>query len=122
VKLATGSVYIRLHLEFFNGHVCNFHGVATYEGGAFVYRRPRADRSTCALSIRPGGAEVVIEDPGGSCKDLFCGARGGLGGTKFEVRSRRKIRYLKRLKASREFAEAVQQFTRLRSTRPAGPR
>ena len=47
---------------------------------------------------------------GGNCRAYSCGARGGYHGAGFPIKSRRTIRYLKLVKASREFIEAVDEF------------
>src|SRR6476660_3949917 len=51
VKVSPTTAYIRTHLEFFNGHVCNIWGVARLEGDALVYRGPNnIEGKPCMLS------------------------------------------------------------------------
>jgi hypothetical protein len=37
VKTSPSTAYVKTHLEFFNGHVCNIYGVADVKGSALVY-------------------------------------------------------------------------------------
>ncbi|HEV2185931.1 MAG TPA: hypothetical protein VGR70_01910, partial [Stellaceae bacterium] len=47
VKLTPNTAYIRIHLEFFNGHQCSIWGIAEVVGQSLVYREPS---SQCELS------------------------------------------------------------------------
>ena len=103
------AAYVRTHLDFYNGHQCGLYGIAHVEGADLVYREPAGKLVAdlrCVLHVTRKGAKVVLSDEGGSCK-AYCGARGSLSGDSFPVSSRRTIRYMARLKASREFKEAV---------------
>jgi hypothetical protein len=108
---AEDKVYFRLHLEFYNAHLCGLYGIATYEHGAFVFRDPSEDlESACVLTIRLGQDNVALEDADGGCRSYYCGARGAFSGESFPSKSRRPIGYMKRLKASHEYSEAVDNF------------
>ncbi|HEY8698423.1 MAG TPA: hypothetical protein VIM02_12475 [Rhizomicrobium sp.] len=101
-----GAAYVRLHLTFDNGHLCGLHGIAEPEGDALVYRPRDNIEGPCALSLRSHAGRLVFGDADDACKFDFCGARGILNGAGFPLSSRRPIRYLPRLLASREYAEA----------------
>jgi len=76
------------------------------EGEALVLR-PQADTGErCELKLVVKDGALRFDDTGG-CRRYFCGARGGFVGEAFAVTSRRPIRYMARLKASREFAQAL---------------
>ena len=51
--------------------------------------------------------KLVFSDPGSNCKAQYCGERGRFEGTAFPMTSRRDIRYMTRLLASREYHEAI---------------
>jgi hypothetical protein len=110
VAYTSDKIYFRIHLEFYNGHTCDLLGIAKYEDGAFVYRGPAGGTDICVLAIRPVNKDVTLEDVGGHCKSASCGARGGYHGVGFPLTSRRAIRYMARLKASKEYANAVSEF------------
>ena len=109
VPTGPDAAYVRTSLEFYNGHQCSLSGIAHTEGADLVYREPAAKQigdTRCVLHVARKGADVVLSDEDGSCK-VYCGARGSLSGDSFRASSRRPIRYMVRLKASRQFREAV---------------
>ncbi len=113
VPTAPRTAYVRAHLDFYNGHQCGIYGIAHVEGADLVYREPAGKVPAdlrCVLHVTRKGARVVLSDEGGSCKS-YCGARGSLADDSFPVSSRRTIRYMERLKASREFRDAVAEDT-----------
>lgn len=112
VPVDTEHVYVRIHLDFYNGHSCGFHGVARHENGAFGYRGQESaatSPSRCVLRVGIDKGQLSITDrlEGGvsSCQD-YCGARGSLNHT-IGMDRRRPIRYMERLKASRQYQEAL---------------
>jgi hypothetical protein len=119
-------LYVRADLHFFNGHVCGISGIASYEGGGFVYRNPDpdsgADGRPCTLRVSATKTKLVLDDrvdgSEATCAS-FCGARGSLSGFEIELSRRRPIRYLPRLKASSEYKLAVEQLAALAKPRPA---
>jgi hypothetical protein len=52
VRITPTSAYVRLHLEFFNGHMCDIWGVAEVEGDALV----------CTTSAYPHGQSRCWSD------------------------------------------------------------
>jgi hypothetical protein len=111
VRVQPDAAYIRMRLEFFNGHSCTMWGVARAEGTELVYRRPAAPgREACVLRLRFADGRVALQDENAQCRSWDCGARGGYQGITFPTASRRTITYMARLRASREFAEAMAEF------------
>jgi hypothetical protein len=109
VRLDADSAYVRSRLEFYNGHSCASWFVARVEGDALVYREPNppAHRGQCVLTIRRDGEVMRFGDESGACTREFCGARGSYNRRKLPVSSQRPIRYMARLLASRQYAEAM---------------
>lgn len=111
-------VYVRVHLDFYNGHTCGIYGMARYEDGGFVHRAsdsPPPGEQSCTLRIGVEKGKLTLTDrprPDASrtCSD-YCGARGSL---EYEIGmdKRRPIRYLERLKASRQYKEAQDELGR----------
>ena len=109
VPTGPAAAYVRTSLEFYNGHECSLSGIAHVEGADLVYREPVAKQigdQRCVLHVTRKGGKVLLTDQDGSCK-AYCGARGSFSGDDFPASSRRTIRYMARLKASREFKEAL---------------
>jgi hypothetical protein len=115
VKLAPDAAYVRARLDFYNGHFCAIYGVAHVEDRELVYRGPPetyVGAKQCVLHIAVSGKSLTLADRG-SCS-ANCGARGGFDKAAFPTASRRPIRYMTRLKASREFAAAMTEEHRIR--------
>jgi len=108
VPVRPGTVYFRTHLEFYNGHVCDLSGLASWRrAGVLLYEGPALDEGPpCRLRIAVADQEVRFEDADQTCK-ASCGARGSFDGEAFPRGARREIRYLDRLKASREYRQAL---------------
>ncbi len=108
VAVRPGALYFRTHLEFYNGHVCELSGLASWRrAGVFVYEGPVVDEDPpCRLQVAVGRDAVRLVDADQTCK-MYCGARGSFDGETFPLSARREIRYLDRLKRSREYREAV---------------
>jgi hypothetical protein len=115
VRFDDSHVYLRAKLNFYNGHSCSIYGIATYENNAFVYRHSDENSAeTCALSVASNGEFLLLTDRSGpdapsTCKS-YCGARGSLTDFKIEMSKRRPIRYMNIIKASREYAAAVDEL------------
>jgi len=114
VEVAPGRAYVRADLSFFNGHQCGFAGVAALESSGLVYREPAngASGAACVLSVTrsndaKGVATVALIDDQDQCRAAFCSAGGGFNGVSWKADSRRQIRYLDRLRASKPFAAAL---------------
>lgn len=118
-------LYLRAHLEFANGHVCDIAGMAGYEHGAFVYHDPTPPlprERACALRLHVTDKKLVLTDretpdAEATCR-AYCGAQGSLD---YEIgrEERREIRYMARLKKSREYRKAEQDLKTVESRTPA---
>ncbi|MGZ3410699.1 MAG: hypothetical protein ACXWJT_05290 [Xanthobacteraceae bacterium] len=111
VKVSPSTAYIRTHLEFFNGHVCNIWGVAKIEGDALVYRGPsNIEGKPCVLSVKTVGGKVTLFDEHDACTVGTCGNRGMYTGEKFDLKTRRAIRYMDVLTKSEQYTDAVKEY------------
>jgi len=112
VPVAQGAAYVRVHLDYYNGHTCGIYGVATARADALVYRDLKANYESatgCVLTVRRSGKSLSIDDGGGTCSS-YCGARGTFSDVKLPDKSKRPIRYLPRLKQSSEYREALAEW------------
>ena len=117
VPYKAGAAYFRIHLEFFNGHECAMSGIAEARVDRLVYVGPKDDDGApCTLTIRHAANGVhIYENENGACRNQTCGERGGYGykpngPADFKPADRRPIRYLPRLLASREYADAAKEY------------
>jgi len=108
VKISPTTAYVRTHLEFFNGHVCNIWGVAKVEGDGLVYHREtNSQGKPCLLSMKVQAGKVTLDDKDGACAIGTCGNRGMYNGTAFELKKRRVISYMDVLVNSDQYKDAV---------------
>jgi hypothetical protein len=115
VKVRRDRAYVRTQLYFNNGHQCALNGLASVLGDNLVLKQiddPSGD--VCELMLSVEGGRIVFHDRDNMCMMHNCGMRGSFEGTNFALSSRRAIRYMKRLLASREYRAA------LRSGTPSG--
>ena len=112
VKISPSAAYIRLKLNFYNGHECNLWAVGELEDGALTYHdpTPEFDGHLCVLKLTIKKSKIYLEDVNLTCRRMYCGARGGLDGDLFDLSKRRNIRYMDRLKSSREFHDALKAY------------
>jgi len=69
-------VLVRSELTFFNGHMCDFEAEGEWVDDEL--RVPsELDESGCVLILRFLDGKLVTDDPGTSCKERYCGMRGG---------------------------------------------
>jgi hypothetical protein len=111
VQISNSEAYVRLHLEFDNGHECNIHGVSSFGNNTFTYHSMsvRGIPTDCTLTLRAGSPKLTISDLGQRCRIISCGARGQYDGTSFDLSARRKIRYLPVILNSPEYQEAMKE-------------
>jgi len=122
VPYDANHVYVRAHLEFYNGHLCGIAGMARFENGKFVYHDPQPPiegHAPCALSVGIDKDKLTLSDRSGpegesTCHALHCGMRGSLN-YQIGMEKRRAIRYMDRLKSSRQYQQAIED---LRKTEP----
>lgn len=117
VKLSDNTAYINYALFFFNGHTCALSGVAEEKNGKLFYadQSPLNPEGGCTLEISMKGNDLITNDTSDYAKvqqgcNYYCGARGTLENVSFPVKSKREIRYMKRLKNSEEFKEALKAY------------
>lgn len=118
VPVAPHAAYVRVHLDYYNGHTCDISGVASAEGSALIYPdgKPNYESDAgCILTVKRLGKSLSIDDRGSSCSS-YCGARGTLSNVSLPYESKRPIRYLPRLKQSSEYRDALTEW------RTGGPR
>jgi hypothetical protein len=110
IKVSPTTAYVKTHLEFFNGHVCNIRGIADLEGGVLVYHGPdNIEGKPCALSVAVVKGKVTLNDKDGHCAIGTCGNRGMYNGTAFELKRRRTIRYMDILLKSDDYKAALKE-------------
>lgn len=118
VKVTESDAYLRVHLKFDNGHICDIYGIGQFSGNAFSFSRAArfgrrgATPGTCNLTIKLDHGKLHISDPGQQCRVGTCGARGYYDGAEFDLKSKRRIRYMPIILASREYKAALAEFER----------
>jgi hypothetical protein len=122
VPFEESNIYIRAHLEFFNGHECSIWGIAKYKDGMFVYHdpTPSMDESpSCTLKVSVSGKKLMLSDidnaTGRSTCSMYCGARGSFSNYAIARSSKKNIRYLKRLMTSPQYLESIDAFKKVQS-------
>jgi len=111
VRYGEASAYIRTRLHFTNGHLCSLFGIAEVEGNQLVYRsapEPEDKSSACVLALKIESKAIVFEDRA-ECQ-LRYGFRGGFDNARFERSRRRPIAYLDRIRNSRQYREALEEY------------
>ena len=106
------AAYVRMDLEFSNGHSGRIFGVATYGKNSLVYNNGKRGDERCIVEFVWSAAAVVTHadyDGTPGCSH-YHGARGSLDGATFSTKKRVEIRYLQRLKNSSEFNEAMEAY------------
>jgi hypothetical protein len=116
VPVSNDAAYVRMDLEFSNGHSGQIYGIATYGRNTLIYDNGKAGDEHCVVEYVWSSDMVVTKadyekTPGCS---FYHGAHGSLEGAKFSVKKRRDIGYMQRLKNSKEFKEAIEEYSRLR--------
>jgi hypothetical protein len=112
VPIDDHAAYVRMDLEFFNGHSGRIFGVAAYGKNSLLYDNRQPGDDHCAVEYVWTDTEVIThadyeKTPG--CLS-YHGARGTLDGAKFSVKKRQDIRYMQRLKNSVEFKKALEDY------------
>lgn len=114
VKISDKTAYFRIHLEFYNGHLCALAGVAERDGNSMTYRSTQTDNhgNRCVLQIKRTETALVLDEGAGqsTCRELNCGMRGSFSGASFDLGKRRNIRYMPRLLNSQEYKSAVAEY------------
>ena len=102
VRVAKNAIYFKVHVDFSNGHSCGLFGKAIYsEIGQLAFKV-----NECSGTIGIDGDDIRLDDRGGTCK-AYCGARGSISDTHFPLSKKRVIRYMKSLKDSKDYKDAI---------------
>jgi len=112
VPVASGAAYVRVHLDYYNGHTCGIYGIATAKADALVYHDSKPNFESaggCVLTVRRAGKSLSVDDGAASCSS-YCGARGTLSLVNLPYKSKRPVRYLARLKQSSEYRDALTEW------------
>jgi len=110
VPVDNHAAYVRMHLEFFNGHVAAIYGIARYsDHNSLIYDNEEPGENHCVVEYVWTRTDVTVradyeKTPG--CSN-YHGARGTLNAAHFKITKRRAIRYLQRLKASSEYKSSL---------------
>jgi len=88
------SLYFKTHLDWANGHSCDFSGIADIdlESRQMLIYTESPDRvKTCTFTLRLETDKLVFADKEGACRLFSCGNRGRLDGVEFQYNTREKI-------------------------------
>lgn len=113
VRHGDKSAFVSVYLEFLNGHECYLSGIAAWQNGMLVYRKPAQQGSSCRLIVKVNRREIGFEDVGSGCQSMTCGARGFYDGATFPLSRRRPVHDAAALRRSDEFRQAVTTFEAL---------
>jgi hypothetical protein len=110
-------VFLRAALSVANGHRCSIGVIAGLQNGTFTYRDPNpdfSDKLPCTLTMVQKGESLVLSDRASprapsSCS-VLCGKRASLGDYIMPMSSKGKIASLPKIKASKEYQEALKAF------------
>ncbi|WLI87582.1 hypothetical protein Q4S45_12600 [Massilia sp. R2A-15] len=115
VRQDQSHIYFRAEYLYRNGHNCSISGIAAAEKGGFVYRERESllpNEPPCTFTIRREGDALTLTDrlatdDARSC-NAYCGANGTLSALSMPMKARRPIRYMDRLKKSRQYQAALE--------------
>ena len=116
VPINKTAAYVRMELDFFNGHSCSLSTVFEYEDkGEFIAFADdvRAPGDGCTLKMEVGDKVLRFFDISKGVSDckIHCGARGSLDEVEFTRSKKRKIRYMSRLVNGRHFKSATENYS-----------
>jgi hypothetical protein len=116
VPIDDHAAYVRMDLEFFNGHSGRIFGIATYGRNSLIYDNGEQGDERCVVEYVWSSDKVMTRadyDKTPGCRE-YHGARGSLDRAEFLVKKKQTIRYMDRLKNSREFKEAMSKYRNAR--------
>ena len=106
------AAYVRMDLEFFNGHSGQIYGVAIYGKNSLIYDNAEKAADRCVVEYVWSSDKVVTKadyDKTPGCR-AYHGARGSLDRLEFPVKRKQTIRYMQRLKDSSQFKDAMEEY------------
>lgn len=78
---------INIKIVFDKGHICALEGGAMWSEGSFKVHADGLDpEKPCQLLLQIKDSELTLEDVGGLCREIYCGARGTFEGARFKKR------------------------------------
>ena len=87
IKRASKSeFYFTLDLNFYNGHTCSMRGLAKYrKNGTFIFVDTKNNTANyqCLLQFTVTSKGIKTFDITNQCREMYCGARGGLNTDEF---------------------------------------
>jgi hypothetical protein len=110
------AAYVRMALEFFNGHSGRIYGIAIYEKNSLIYDNGQKGEGRCVVEYVWSSDKVITKadyDKTPGCRS-YHGARGSLDRAEFPVKRKRTIHYMPRLKDSGEFKAAMDEYRKAR--------
>lgn len=113
VSVDDGHAYIRLQLKFHNGPMGSIYGIATYSGhDSLVYDNGKMGNERCLLEIT--WSKLYVTSFPSHRKTVGCpefdGPPGSPDRIRFRVARKLDITYMPRLKDSREFRSAMDEY------------
>jgi hypothetical protein len=115
VPISDVAAYVKIRTWFTNGHRCKYQGVFEYKASEeliSVSKPPGVGDDLCVLKMTVDDRKIRFFDvsPIDYTCQRYCGSRGLLTATDFDHKSKRRIRYLPRLKNSDEHLEAIKDY------------
>ncbi len=124
VPFGDGAAYVRMDLQFFNGHVGGISGIATFDakaGDTLIYDGPGdSEKVRCVVKYVFTDKSVKTEATYPGCS-TYHGARGTLTGAEWPAKAKRAIKYMERLKKSSQYGAAVTEFEAKAPPQPTAP-
>ena len=114
VPISNIAAYVKIRTWFTNGHRCKYQGIFEYKASdeLIAVSKPYSRDNICVLKMTVDAEKIRFfdESPVPYTCQSYCGSRGQLTATDFSNKSKRRIRYLPRLKNSDEYLEAVRDY------------
>ena len=86
-RLGGGGIKVSARIIFGQGHTCQMEGNAEWSDGKLTLRADGLiPNEPCELQARIQGPILTLDDPGGRCQVVYCGARGAFRGAHFTRR------------------------------------
>ena len=110
------AAYVRMDIEFFNGHSGSIYGIATYGKNSLIYDNGKPGDEACVVEYIWSAEKIVTKadyekTPG--CT-YYHGARGSLDRVEFLVKKKQTIHYMQRLRDSQQFKDAMDEYRKKR--------
>ncbi len=116
VPIDDHAAYVRMDVEFFNGHSGRISGIATYGDNSLIYDNGQKGEDRCVVEYVWSSDKVITKadyDKTPGCRS-YHGARGSLDHVEFLVKRKQTIRYMQRLKDSPQFKGAMDEYRKAR--------